>query len=134
MKVGDKIRGIRQLKGLSQENMADLLSLSVRAYGDIERGETDVHFSRLEQIADKLGVSVSDVLGFGDRVSNFFDQCTNPNVATVTNGSSQNNYYDARELQHQVEKLAIENKLLKSEKDKAELEVKYLKEKYSREE
>lgn len=37
--------------------MADLLNLSTTAYGDIERGKTDLTLSRLTQIADVLGVS-----------------------------------------------------------------------------
>lgn len=122
MTLGDKIRGIRTLKGFSQENMASMLGLSVLAYGDIERGKKEITVSRLEQIAEKLGVSAFDIMKFGDAVSNFFDQC---NGAVGLNNGTQNNHYDQRELQHQVEKLQLEIKLLKSEKEKAEIEVTY---------
>ncbi len=37
--------------------MADLLNLSTTAYGDIERGKTDLTLSRLSQIAQVLAVS-----------------------------------------------------------------------------
>ena len=37
--------------------MADLLNLSTTAYGDIERGKTDLTLSRLSQIAQVLDVS-----------------------------------------------------------------------------
>ena len=123
MKIGDKIRGIRTLKGLSQENMADMLNLSLRAYGDIERGTSDVAYSRLEQIAEKLGVSVQDVLKFGDTVSYFFDQCHNTNLNAGTNQTNHTNNYDARELQHQIELLKLELKLCQAEKEKVDLEV-----------
>ena len=53
----EKIRLQRLQRGLSQENMADLLNLSTTAYGDIERGKTDLTLSRLSQIAQVLGVS-----------------------------------------------------------------------------
>ena len=53
----EKIRLQRLQQGLSQENMADLLNLSTTAYGDIERGKTDLTLSRLSQIAQVLGVS-----------------------------------------------------------------------------
>ncbi len=131
--LGNKIRGIRILKGLSQENMAEMLDLSLRAYGDIERGSSDVAYSRLEQVAQKLGVSVADILKFGETVSNFFDQCKDTNVNTGTNHNSQNNNYDQRELQHQIEKLQLELKLSKLETAKAESEAKYWKEKYEKE-
>ncbi|GAB2581990.1 helix-turn-helix domain-containing protein [Spirosoma areae] len=53
----EKIRLERLQRGLSQENMADLLNLSTTAYGDIERGKTDLTLSRLTQIAQVLSVS-----------------------------------------------------------------------------
>lgn len=131
MLVGDKIRNLRTLKGLSQENMAEMLDMSLVAYGDIERNKTkDVNLKRLEQIAGVLGITVSDILAFGDRVSNFFDQCSNTSVSTGENGSNITNYYDAREVQHQLEKAQLEIEKLKIEKEKFELEVKYWKEKY----
>lgn len=129
--VGDKIRGIRTLKGFTQENLAEMLSLSLPAYADIERGKKDVTIKRLEQIAQKLGVTLNDILAFGDRVSNFFDQCTNSNVSTGS-GNNAVNYNDTREIQHKLEKSLLENEKLKVEKEKAELEVKYLKEKYEK--
>ena len=130
MKIGEKIRGIRIMKGLSQENVAEMLDMSLLAYGDIERGKKDVAYSRLEQIAEKLEVSVQDILSYGDRVANFFDQCSNTNV--VGNGKQRNdivNNYDNRELQHQIDKLNLENEKLKAEKERAEMEAKYWKEK-----
>lgn len=53
----EKIRLQRLQRGLSQENMADLLGLSTTAYGDIERGKTDLTLSRLTQIATVLAIS-----------------------------------------------------------------------------
>ncbi|MCK8493005.1 MULTISPECIES: helix-turn-helix transcriptional regulator [Spirosoma] len=55
--IEEKIRLHRLQRGLSQENMADLLSLSTTAYGDIERGKTDLTLSRLNQIAQVLDMS-----------------------------------------------------------------------------
>lgn len=128
MNLGEKIRGIRVIKGLSQQNMADILEMSLRGYGDIERGSTDIPFSRLEQIAKNLGVQVSDIIAYGDRVSIFFDQCSgNANVG-INNGTV--NSYETREIQHRLEKAFLENEKLKAEKEKAELEAKYWREKY----
>lgn len=56
--AGERIRLARLQRGLSQENMADLLNLSTTAYGDIERGKTELTLSRLGQIAQVLGTSV----------------------------------------------------------------------------
>jgi len=62
--LSEKIRQIRLQKGLSQENMADMLGLSTTAYGDLERGRTELSVSRLENIAKLLDVPLPDLLGF----------------------------------------------------------------------
>lgn len=61
-KINENIRLLRLQRGYSQENMADLLHLSTTAYGDIERGKTDITLSRLEQIAQVLGVDSASLL------------------------------------------------------------------------
>ena len=105
---------MRDLRGVSQENMADMLGMSVLAYGEIERGKTDIKLSRLEQIAEKLGTSAAKILNFDEAVSNFFDQCSTPQVVTGTNNGGQTaNNYDNKELQHQLDKA----KLLSEKKD-----------------
>lgn len=130
MKIGDKIRNLRTLKGLSQENMSEMLNMSLGAYGDIERNKKDISLTRLEQIAKSLGVSVLDILSFGDKISNFFDQCNGfANVGT-NNGTANN--YDAREIQHKLEKALLEIEKLKVEKEKSDLEAKYWREKFEK--
>lgn len=61
--LSEKIRQIRLQKGLSQENMADMLGLSTTAYGDIERGRTELSVSRLENVAKLLDVQLPELLG-----------------------------------------------------------------------
>ncbi len=63
MKISATIRQIRQQRGYSQEAMADSLGLSTTAYGDIERGKTDLTLSRLAQIAEVLAVTPLALLG-----------------------------------------------------------------------
>jgi XRE family transcriptional regulator, regulator of sulfur utilization len=61
--LSERIRQFRLQKGLSQENMADMLSLSTTAYGDLERGRTELSFSRLENIAKLLDIPLPELLG-----------------------------------------------------------------------
>lgn len=63
MNIGAQIRQLRQQKGYSQENMADILGISTTAYGDIERGKTDLTLSRLQQISIALGTNMQELLG-----------------------------------------------------------------------
>ncbi|MCF0071818.1 helix-turn-helix domain-containing protein [Dyadobacter sp. CY261] len=67
--LSEKIRQIRLQKGLSQENMADMLGLSTTAYGDIERGRTELSVSRLENVAKLLDVPLPDLLGIDATMS-----------------------------------------------------------------
>jgi DNA-binding XRE family transcriptional regulator len=54
MKINEKIRTLRELKNLTQENMAQALDISPTAYGNLERGETPLTYDKLEQIATVL--------------------------------------------------------------------------------
>ncbi len=67
MPVHEKIKFIRQLKGWSQEEVADKLAMSANGYGSIERGETDVNLSRLEQIAEVFGVELSELIALSEK-------------------------------------------------------------------
>jgi transcriptional regulator with XRE-family HTH domain len=106
MTIGDKIRGMRLLKGLSQENMAAMMDMPLLAYGEIERGK-DIKLSRLNQIAEKLNVPSAEIVRFGETVSNFFDQC---NGVVGLNNGQQINHYDIKGIEHQLEKLQLELK------------------------
>ncbi len=124
MKIGDKIRSLRLIKGFSQENMADLLNISSIAYGDIERNKTDVTHSQLEQIAKALEKSLIDLLGHGEQIANIFSNCSNNNVV-----GTGNIVYDEKELRHKLEKAKSEIEKLNLKIEKAELEAKYWREK-----
>lgn len=64
MKVGSKIRKIRELRNYSQAFMAAELGIAQRSYSSIELDETSPTLERLEKIASVLQVSVRDMLLF----------------------------------------------------------------------
>lgn len=55
--VGQKLQLLRIEKNLTQEQMGEKLSLSTSAYCKIEYGETDLTLTRLNKIAEILGMS-----------------------------------------------------------------------------
>ena len=117
MQLHEKICLLRKIKGWSQEDMADKLQMSVHGYANIERGETDVQLSRLEQISQVLGVELQNLFGMNDKV---VFNLTN----TSRDQSSQNNFQflmAQRELEHELEKA----RLIIEQQHK---EIKYLKE------
>ena len=55
---GEKLRQIRrEVLGLSQEDVAEMMGISVDAYARLERGETNITIKRLEQFCDACNVS-----------------------------------------------------------------------------
>lgn len=135
MTIGEKIKHLRTLKGYSQESMADTLGISVTAYGNIERGGSDISYTRLEQIAKSFGMDVVSLLSHGDKFEHIFN-CSNNNI--ISTNTLGNNSFIASEkelllqierLNSQAEKLQLQLEKANLEKEKAELEVRYLKEK-----
>jgi transcriptional regulator with XRE-family HTH domain len=62
--IGDRIRAVRKAVGLTQEEIARRAGLTLKAVGEVERGEVqDPHISSLASIARALGVEVADLLG-----------------------------------------------------------------------
>ena len=64
----ERIKGIREGLRLTQEAMAEILDISVDAYGKIENGVNGVSSKVLKSYRDKLGVSADYIL-FGDHTS-----------------------------------------------------------------
>ncbi len=72
-KVGERIRVARVTKGLSQQNMADELGLTVASYSNIERGVTDITITRLFEIARILQVKIENILDLENSSQNVKD-------------------------------------------------------------
>jgi transcriptional regulator with XRE-family HTH domain len=66
LKVGQKIKKIRELRNFTQEYMADKLAISQTSYGNLEREETEITLKRLLQVAQILEIKISDLLGFDE--------------------------------------------------------------------
>jgi len=69
MKIGTRIRKIREIKGLSQENVAAELDMSITGYGKIERNEVSVNIDKLSKIGKVLELSIEDIIGFDENVA-----------------------------------------------------------------
>lgn len=108
MQLHEKICRLRKVKGWSQEEMADKLQMSVHGYANIERGDTDVQLSRLEQISQVLGVELQNLFGMNDIV--VFNLTNTSLTNTSRDQSSQNNFQflmAQRELEHELEKARL---------------------------
>ncbi len=95
MTLGQKIRLMRELRGLKQETVATELDMTQSGYGKIERDETDVPFSRLTEIAKVLKVNVSDILNVNDNKIQYYLSNSN---ASFHSTSCFNNYDSGKEV------------------------------------
>jgi transcriptional regulator with XRE-family HTH domain len=60
-RVGTTIRQLRELRGWSQEKLAERAKSSAKHIGQIERGHVDVGLNRLTAIANALSVRIGDL-------------------------------------------------------------------------
>lgn len=67
--IGKQIREIRKNKGMSQEELADLLNISQSAYQRIENGETNSWASHLKRLTEVLEFKPEDL--FSEENNNF---------------------------------------------------------------
>ncbi|HEY6975899.1 MAG TPA: helix-turn-helix transcriptional regulator [Chitinophagaceae bacterium] len=63
MHIGERIKKLRIAKHLKQRAVANMLGISLTAYGDIERGKTiNLTLPRVEQIAGVLKVPATTII------------------------------------------------------------------------
>ncbi len=127
---------MRQLKGWSQEEVADKLQMSVSGYANIERGETDVKISRLENIAEVFEVDLLELLNFAEKNTFYFGGDNNQPIlqnarVEVKKTSFTTHQYELekaqlllkekdqriKSLEQQIEQLKEINALLKQNKE-----------------
>lgn len=76
VKLGQKIKKLRELKNLTQAHMAHEIGVSQSAYSKMELGETEITYSKLEKVASVLGMRPEEVITFHE--SMVFKVINNP--------------------------------------------------------
>lgn len=123
MTIGEKITFFRKRKGLSQEEVAEMIGISPQGYGKIERDETDVQYSRLESIAKAMNTTVNDISAY----PLLNRSLTGNNIISEMNNSTYQ-YYSDLVLQKEVEKLTLQVEGLGNEKALLQSKIKDLEE------
>lgn len=62
MSISENLQYLRKTHNLSQEQMAERLSMSKNGYGKLERGETKVTVEHLQHIAQVFNLDMADLL------------------------------------------------------------------------
>ncbi len=64
MKIGKKIRKVRELRDYTQKYMGVQLSICTTAYANIEGDSTDLRWSRICHIAELLSLTPAQLISF----------------------------------------------------------------------
>jgi len=114
LKIGENIRKVRELRGYTQEYMAEKLGISQRAYSSIEKENKKIDTERLKKISEVLEVDVFDLLNFNDRILFSNTHFTQSGVGMFNtihlNTTKQMEFYET-----QINDLKAEMKFLKEQ-------------------
>lgn len=103
MKVHENIRFMRIYKDWTQEAFANKLGISTLSYAKIERGETDINLSRLQQISEVMEIDLALLFGLNEK-----------NVFYITTSNDNNTQHQhCSNEQEKINSLTKENELLK---------------------
>jgi XRE family transcriptional regulator, regulator of sulfur utilization len=116
-KIGGENKKLRLVNEWTQEQVAEQLYICRDAYGDIERGKTDICLSRLAQIADFFGVDVTFLFGSTPCTTNYTQY-----------NSHVKNRYNQKSCYNECQFHSVEEKL-QHELEKAQLTIEHLSQK-----
>lgn len=97
MQINEKIKKVRELNQLTQENMATQLNMSTNGYAKIERGKTRLNIPMLERISAVLGMDLMDLLSIDDRSL----------ICLVSENSQHSSNYYGSDTSAEVEKMQL---------------------------
>jgi transcriptional regulator with XRE-family HTH domain len=110
LKIGHKIKKLRELKNLTQEHMAKSIGISQGAYSRMELGETEITYTKLEKISEELGMKPEEIIAFNESL--VFNVMNNQTGNGLVNNSQMS---DAEKhlFEQQINLLKEENTYLK---------------------
>lgn len=82
-KLGKRIKQIRELKGLTQEDFEEVSGINARYLSALERGQKNVTVQILEKVAKTLNIEVLDLFYFESKDQKSFDVDLNSVLKTV---------------------------------------------------
>jgi transcriptional regulator with XRE-family HTH domain len=99
--IGNKIRLLREEKGLSQENLASALDITQSNYARLEKDDNRISVTRLIVIAKTLETSVKELVG--EKINNVVNQSYNNEVLTYLNANFQADKEHIKTLKDEIE-------------------------------
>lgn len=66
MQIGDRVRTVREAKGLTQKEVALAIGMDQSQYSKIEKNKTDPTTSTLHKVAKAIGIELSELFASED--------------------------------------------------------------------
>ncbi len=110
---GDKIRLVREMRGLSQENVAAKLGIGQNTYSRIETNQAKLESRMLVKIAEVLEVSPMDILSSQPAIINFqSNKGTQQSIGYVENVISGQKELFEKMLENKDQEIGRLNKII----------------------
>jgi transcriptional regulator with XRE-family HTH domain len=109
MKMGTRIRQLREAKGFSQQVVADHLGMTQANYHKIESDKTDLRLEYIEKLATFYEVPIGDLLSTEKQILNIYNN-TNSNNGII--------YVDSEKLELIKKQLETLDQLVKLKDEK----------------
>lgn len=106
---GKKLKKLREARGLTQQELAELCDMQTNSITLIEIGERAASFSTIELLAEKLGVSYAELFNFD------FEEGFEPSKQKLLDYlNSELKIFDENLLQHMLQYSKLVKKLYSS--------------------
>lgn len=83
IKLGNRIRELRKIKGVSQLELAYDMDMSMNTISGIELGKISPKIDTLKKIAEKLNISIGELFEFSDSLPQ--DKITRKKIEEIAN-------------------------------------------------
>jgi transcriptional regulator with XRE-family HTH domain len=101
--IGNKIRLLREQKGLSQENIAEALDITQSNYARLEKDDKRITVPRLIIIARTLETTVTELVG--EKANTVVNQNNNKEAVTYLQSTFQADKEHIKTLKEEIEYL-----------------------------
>ena len=91
-KIGNRIRKIREIKGLTQGYMSAKMEISQRTYSKIENNDIKLDWDRIQSISKILEVDPLQLVSFDEAL--IFNNCSQSGKQNVYNNNFQRVKYE----------------------------------------
>lgn len=101
-RISENIKKFRELRGLTREQLASDLGMSLSGYSKIERGEVDLSMSKIQKISELLGIEISEILNFD---ANQIFNVQNNNLVQSIGAKAENMHFHTDEYREKYIKM-----------------------------